>query len=156
MMSFLFLFLIGWRWFCWCWWFGGYCCCWFCFCCCFCSCCCCFCSCYCIVFGRGFLPLQITFFFVGMVHRLQIWLAWWSCQDCCCRFGGLLSAGSCKMGYLLAGPTEVPPTLNDHHHILIVVGNDMRNGLIYYVVTVSCPSCQSCWQNFFHATISAE
>ena len=33
------------------------------------------------------------------------------------------------MAYLLAGPTEEPPALNDHHHILILIGNDMRNGL---------------------------
>ena len=40
-----------------------------------------------IVFERGVLPfkdyLGPPFFFVGMVSRLLIWLAWWGCQGCC-------------------------------------------------------------------------
>ena len=68
------------------------------------------------------------------------------------------------MTYLLAGPIEGPPTLNDYLHILVPRGNDMRDGLealsifahIHFIVTVCHPGCQSCWQNFFHAAIIAK
>ena len=50
--------------------------------------------------------------------------SFWGC--CCCGFGGLLRAGSCKMDKLLAGQTEGPPALNDHHHIFILICCDMK------------------------------
>ena len=87
------------------------------------------------LFLRGaFLPftdyLGSPLPFVGMVPRLQIWLAWWGCcYCCCCGFGCILKAGSCKMAYLFVGPTEGPPALNDHHYILILIGYDMNDGL---------------------------
>ena len=103
LMIVLFLLLFDWRWFSWCWWFGCYCCC------CFCSCCCCFCCCSCccyLVFGGGsslYRYLGPPILFVGMVLRLQFWLAWCGCRCCCCcycccccGFGGLLGAGSWK------------------------------------------------------------
>ena len=75
-----------------------------------------------------------------------------------------MRAGSCKIAYLLVAPPEEPPALNDHHHILFLIGYDMREGLealsiqahIYLIVTVRSPGCRSCWQDFFPITIIAK
>ncbi len=70
-------------------------------------------------FQGGFGGWTGFFFFVVVVVVIIVTVVSWR----------LLRTGSGQMTYLFACPTKKAPALNDHHHLLIFIRNDMRDGL---------------------------
>ena len=74
----------------------------------------------------------------------------------------ILREASCQMSQLLTRPAEWPPSFDYHHHLLVFVSNDERDGLKTlsiqaYVENVVCRPVSHPYEcDFFHAAILTE